>query len=780
MASSSNYSINEGSQHEYPYPSHVNVANFVSIKLSGENNYATWRAQMLCLLDSHDMLGFIDGTLEEPRETSSSKATIENIIAFLSMYREWRRSDTLVKGWIFGSLSEDVLRAVADLNLARQVWNKLEGAYDGKIYLRGVTREAIEEEVDHYIPLCRAIQMGDWEKTKEFFDNDNRALTDKININGYRTLHVAIGNPGNIWLLEKLLELIDPDSLPTLVSDLQRNALHLAAILDSIDAARILVEKNPHLLFCEDYQQHLPVQNAINNSHRKTFLYLLQMSKQHLSLSKKEGYHNPFEGRGGVLLLNQTIIAGFLDIAYELLKEYPELASRKEHGVPSSLLVNSIASDAYPSGQQYNFYQRFVYSYVPTKDYDLGGTYTIPDVENQEPYCANPLTSMKSYIYIVINITFTTTIFFLVVINRIYAKFWEAALVRVPHIKHLHDDKVKHNYALAILKFICEEVSKLESGYREHYHMGFITAVKNNTHEVIRQIIQTFPHSIWNVDLFGYKLSQLSIMHRCENVYNVLVHEVTQDKYLLTLTKDRHNNNLLHLAGQLAPVDKLSVVTGFALQMQRELQWFQEVRKLIRPKDQVAINNSQETPIMVFRREHQDLRQKGEEWMKKTADSYTITAALIITIAFAAAIIVPGGNNQDTGKAVFETRIDFIIFVVSDAISLFTSTTSLLLFLSILTARYAEEDFLYKLPNMLIFGLMMLFISVTSMLIAFSATLYIMFEQQKSWIMFPIAALTCLPIDSFVTLQLPLLVDLISSTYAPGIFGKRSELRITS
>ncbi|XP_076895747.1 uncharacterized protein LOC143548472 [Bidens hawaiensis] len=779
MASSSHYSINEGSQ-QYPYPSHVNVANFVSIKLSGESNYATWRAQMLCLLDSHDMLGFIDGTLEEPREAHSSKATID-IIAFLSMYREWRRLDTLVKGWIFGSLSEDVLRAVADLNMARHVWNKLEGAYDEKIYLRGVTREAIEKEVDHYIPLCRAIQMGDWEKAKEFLDEDKRALTVKININGYRTLHVAIGNPGNIWLLENLLELIDPDLLPTQVCNLQRNALHLAAILDNIDAARTLVEKNPHLLFCEDYQQHLPVQNAVNNSHRKTFLYLLQMSKQHISLSQKEGYHNPFEGRGGVLLLYQTLIAGFLD--------------------------------------------------VPTKDYGLGVTYAIPDIENQETFLCQssnqheelhlhcrtfrnpvlakapsievagtlePLSESIGAAQMVVvvfrlnlpakNVTFLAKAVFptswsiltYVIYALIFVKLLKSSILYHVHIKRLHDDKVKHNYALTILKFICEEVSKLESGHREHYHMGFITAVKNNSHEVIRQIMKTFPHSIWNVDLFGYRLSQLSIMHRCENVYNVLVHEVTQDKYLLTLTKDRHNNNLLHLAGQLAPVDKLSVVTGFALQMQRELQWFQEVRKLIRPKDQVAINNSQETPIMVFRREHHDLRQKGEEWMKKTADSYTITAALIITIAFAAAITVPGGNNQDTGKAIYETRIDFIIFVVSDEISLFTSTTSLLLFLSILTARYAEEDFLYKLLNMLIFGLMMLFISVTSMLIAFSVTLYIMFEQQKSWMMFPIAALTCLPIASFVTLQLPLLVDLISSTYAPGIFGKRSELRITS
>ena len=181
--------------------------------------------------------------------------------------------------------------------------------------------------------------------------------------------------------------------------------------------------------------------------------------------------------------------------------------------------------------------------------------------------------------------------------------------------------------------------------------------------------------------------------------------------------------------------------------------------------------------MMVFRKEHKELRREGEEWIKKTADSYTITPALIITIVFAAAITVPGGTDGDTGKAIYETKPSFIIFAISDAISLFTSTTSLLLFLSVLTARYQEEDFLFKLPNRLLFGLLMLYLSVISMMVAFSATLYIMFGQEKAWIVIPIAALACLPIASFTALQFHLLVELISSTYGRGIFDKHNYER---
>lgn len=51
-------------------------------------------------------------------------------------------------------------------------------------------------------------------------------------------------------------------------------------------------------------------------------------------------------------------------------------------------------------------------------------------------------------------------------------------------------------------------------------------------------------------------------------------------------------------------------------------------------------------------------------------------------------------------------------------ISLFAAVTSLLMFLSILTARFAEQYFLFKLRTKLIIGLTTLFISTTAMILA--------------------------------------------------------------
>ncbi|KAK9289990.1 hypothetical protein L1049_008152 [Liquidambar formosana] len=199
---------------------------------------------------------------------------------------------------------------------------------------------------------------------------------------------------------------------------------------------------------------------------------------------------------------------------------------------------------------------------------------------------------------------------------------------------------------------------------------------------------------------------------------------------------------------------------------------FPEVESFVSPACREKENFGKKTPAVIFTEEHEDLVKEGEKWMKDTANSCTIAAALIATIAFAAAITVPGGNNGDSGLPIFSKDPGFMIFLISNALSLFSATASLLMFLSILTARYAEADFLSALPKRLIAGLVTLFLSITAMMMTFAATLYLVFVNKKAWILIPVAMCASLPVTLFVSLQFPLLVDMIKSTYGPGIFVK--------
>ena len=105
-------------------------------------------------------------------------------------------------------------------------------------------------------------------------------------------------------------------------------------------------------------------------------------------------------------------------------------------------------------------------------------------------------------------------------------------------------------------------------------------------------------------------------------------------------------------------------------------------------------NRQGKTPWALFTEEHRDLMKDGEKWMRGTAAQSMLVATLIATIVFSAAFTVPGCHSQQT-----DTPILLMVFAVSDGLALFTSSTSILMFLSILTSRYAEQDFLHSLPS---------------------------------------------------------------------------------
>ena len=68
-----------------------------------------------------------------------------------------------------------------------------------------------------------------------------------------------------------------------------------------------------------------------------------------------------------------------------------------------------------------------------------------------------------------------------------------------------------------------------------------------------------------------------------------LIYEIGEIKNLIATYKDKHdNNNILHLAGNLAPLSQHQIVSGAALQMQmqRELLWF----KLTNKNNQYIVN----------------------------------------------------------------------------------------------------------------------------------------------------------------------------------------------
>ncbi|KAJ7974915.1 Ankyrin repeat family protein [Quillaja saponaria] len=288
--------------------------------------------------------------------------------------------------------------------------------------------------------------------------------------------------------------------------------------------------------------------------------------------------------------------------------------------------------------------------------------------------------------------------------------------------------------------------------------------------EFIIETSKASPDLLWRRDKLSRNLFFSAIRFRQAKVFSLIYGLAWKDE--AASSADSSNNNMLHVAGELAPFTELNRISGAALQMQRELQWFKEVERIVPTNMQEALNMDNMTPRDVFTENHKALVKEGEKWMKDTAGSCTVVGTLIVTIMFAAAFTVPGGN-EDSGYPVFLNRKLFMLFMISDAISLFSSSTSVLIFLGILTSRYAEEDFFKSLPTKLIIGLSTLFFSIATMMITFCAAMYLTLHGHgQSWIFIPVILLASIPVTLFILLQFPLLVQIFNTTYGPGIFDK--------
>ena len=86
-------------------------------------------------------------------------------------------------------------------------------------------------------------------------------------------------------------------------------------------------------------------------------------------------------------------------------------------------------------------------------------------------------------------------------------------------------------------------------------------------------LIRTYPDMIWTTNIFHRSLFHIAVINRQESVFK-LIHEMGAMKEIILTYVDAYKQNILHLAGKLAPKARLKLVPGAALQMQRELLWF--------------------------------------------------------------------------------------------------------------------------------------------------------------------------------------------------------------
>jgi hypothetical protein len=130
------------------------------------------------------------------------------------------------------------------------------------------------------------------------------------------------------------------------------------------------------------------------------------------------------------------------------------------------------------------------------------------------------------------------------------------------------------------------------------------------------------------------------------------------------------------------------------------------------------------------------------------------------------------GNNQNTGLSMFFSEKLFMLFLISDVLSLLSASISLLMFISILTAHYADEDFLKSLLNKMIIGLFHPYLLHSNHDDNPCASLFIILLG-KSRMVIPLVFLSGVVVVVFTWMQFGLLIDMVNSTYKPEILDMK-------
>lgn len=113
----------------YPFPSNVHILSSVTLKLN-ENNYLLWKTQFESLLSSQKLLGFINGAVTVPAATVSVVRDEVTVEEANPQFDAWFCSDQLVRSWMFGTLSEEVLGTVHTIPTSREVWLALAESFN--------------------------------------------------------------------------------------------------------------------------------------------------------------------------------------------------------------------------------------------------------------------------------------------------------------------------------------------------------------------------------------------------------------------------------------------------------------------------------------------------------------------------------------------------------------------------------------------------------------------------------------------------------------------------
>jgi hypothetical protein len=306
-----------------------------------------------------------------------------------------------------------------------------------------------------------------------------------------------------------------------------------------------------------------------------------------------------------------------------------------------------------------------------------------------------------------------------------------------------------------------EKLNATNSPLTREKQIPLFLATRNGIEEIVWEIIKLYPHAVEKLNDKGQSILDVAVIHRQKKIFNL----VKQQKIVVHTGPKANTNKTRYVHGYIyLPIIYIYIYIYIYITVIFISQLLQQVREVI-PFQYVTLpNNEGKTAEELFKESHNDQLENAQKWIKETTQSCSTVAALVATVVFAAAYTVPGGSDEN-GTPNFINSPYFLVFTISDVLSLASSLTSLVIFLSLLTSPFELQEFHISLPQKLLCGFTFLFFAVITTILSFGATILIPIQSEKKLTTLLLSIAAFLPVLIFAIMQFRLYVSFMGSTY---------------
>ncbi|GMJ14562.1 hypothetical protein like AT3G18670 [Hibiscus trionum] len=607
----------------------------------------------------------------------------------------------------------------------------------------------------------------------KIYQKNPEALFDRVTVCRDTVFHVA-SYKGSEEMLEMLVKLVPSTRKRELLrmKNMYGNTiLHEVVTTANIKAADLLIRE---LLFSDGPSNHendvrerdailadrnklgeTPLFRAAEYGNKMMVMYMAR------EIERVGNLHEHYTRDDGVSILHIAVIGQHFDTAIWFVERDPQLATYKDKDGKTSLhLLASMATAFRSSSSALGIFESFVYNRVPEKPCSDDESDKLPiilqnkDLELNEPSKARHQSG--------------------------HSKGWEM-------INRVWNQKKMHSSAVTLAKLLVrtdlswfrshepEEdgmicLERKEGGEEEAKKSTTIDKCNNDPDtpmfiaasagivEIVEEILKEYPQAVEHINKMGQNILHVVTLHRTTEVYDLIINGCDDEKNRLARGIDNDGCTILHHAAVTEHYQGGTRRTP-ALELQQELKWLEDVRAHVPLHFKLHRNKDNKTADALFNDMHSEQLKTAQDWVKNTSQSCSTVAVLVATVVFAAAYASPGGFKSD-GKPVLLSEPLYSFFTVMDVAGLASSLTSVVLFLSILTSSLEFEDFHYRIPRNLSLGFTFLFFSVTTTMLTFTATIFLLAEFKTTWTQNLTYAAALLPISIFALFQFPLYYEI--------------------